>query len=167
MKKLCFLLIFALLLSLGASAYAASGIEIAYMDGVAVVTEYYDPYTSYDDPGEGGSLLLPSALVDIGEEAFAGTAASVVGITENVKSIGPRAFAECPNLSMLLIPATVMSIDDTAVADSPMVTVYGETGSEAYRFAKANGIPFVATDAAPETPEQPLTAPVEMPYMAF
>ena len=47
--------------------------------------EFIDPFTSYDDPGEGGSLLLPSALVDIEEEAFAGTAASVVGITENVK----------------------------------------------------------------------------------
>ena len=37
MKKLCFLLILALLLSLGASAFADSSVELIYMDGIPVV----------------------------------------------------------------------------------------------------------------------------------
>ena len=39
MKKLCFLLILALLLTLSASAFAEGGVEIVVMDGIPVVME--------------------------------------------------------------------------------------------------------------------------------
>ncbi len=93
------------------------------------------------------AVTLPAALVTIEEEAFEGIDAVRVEIAENVVSIGPRAFADCVNLREFFVPATVEHIDDTALQGSDFVIVYGETGSEAQRFAEANGIPFVAMNA--------------------
>ena len=169
MKKLCFVLILALLLSLGASAFADNGVEIIYMDGIPVVIESFGLSMSDSaafDAGEG--FTLPAALVEIGEEAFAGIDASRVEITANVTAIGPRAFADCQNLTALVIPATVQSIDDTALEGSVNATVYGETGSEAQRFADANGIPFVpANQEQEQVPNTQVKPPVVLPFVAF
>lgn len=169
MKKLCFLLILALLLSLGASAFADNGVEIIIMDGVPVVFEsfaYGARGIAVANPGDGAAFALPSLLVNIEEEAFAGIAAECVEITEKVVSIGPRAFADCPDLEKLVIPKTVESIDDTALEGTPKVTVYGETGSEAERFAEAAKVPFVPTNAESK-PREPDRPPVALPYVAF
>ena len=167
MKKLCFLLILALLLSLGASAFADNGVEILFMDGTPVVVESPSltagETAAYSAPGAG--LTLPAALVAIEEEAFAGIDAARVEITENVVSIGPRAFADCKNLTELVIPATVQTIDDTALDGSLNVTIYGEADSEAQRFADANSIPFVpSNEVSPIIIAQP---PVTLPYVAL
>ena len=167
MKKLCVLLVLALLLSLGASAFADNSVEILYMDGTPVAVE--SPSLSagetnaFNAPGAG--LTLPAALVAIEEEAFAGIDAGRVEITENVVSIGPRAFADCKNLTELVIPATVQTIDDTALDGSLNVTIYGEADSEAQRFADANSIPFVpSNEVSPIIIAQP---PVTLPYVAL
>ena len=167
MKKLCFLLILALLLSLGASAFADNSVEILYMDGTPVAVESpaltAGETNAFHAPGAG--LTLPAALVAIEEEAFAGIDAGRVEITENVVSIGPRAFADCKNLTELVIPATVQTIDDTALDGSLNVTIYGESGSEAQRFADANSIPFVpSNEVSPIIIAQP---PVTLPYVAL
>ena len=167
MKKLCFLLILALLLSLGASAFADNSVEILYMDGTPVAVESpaltAGETNAFNAPGAG--LTLPAALVAIEEEAFAGIDAARVEITENVVSIGPRAFADCKNLTELVIPATVQTIDDTALEGSTNVTIYGESGSEAQRFADANSIPFVpSNEVTPIIIAQP---PVTLPYVAL
>ena len=172
MKKLCFLLILALLLSLGASAFADSGVEIIYMDGVPVVMESFG-FEMSDTAALGAGtdsagFFLPAALAVIGEEAFMGIPAERVEITENVTSIGARAFADCEKLTALVIPATVEHIDDTALEGSENVTVYGEADSEAQRFADANNIPFVPANAEPApVPQGALRAPVVMPFVAF
>ena len=102
MKKLCYILILALLLSLGAAAFADNGVEIIYMDGIPVVMESFGFSLSDNDAFDAGEgFKLPAALVTIEEEAFAGIPATSVEITENVQSIGPRAFADCPNLREL------------------------------------------------------------------
>ena len=98
MKKLCFLLILALLLSLGASAFADSSVELIYMDGIPVVVESPGLTAGESNAFDAGAgFTLPAALAAIGEEAFAGIDAARVEITENVISIGPRAFADCKN----------------------------------------------------------------------
>ena len=168
MKKLCVLLVLALLLSLGASAFADNSVEILYMDGTPVVVESpaltAGETNAFHAPGVG--LTLPAALVAIEEEAFAGIDAARVEITENVISIGPRAFADCKNLTELVIPATVQRIDDTALEGSAGVTVYGEAGSEAERFANANELPFIPANN--DTPVyQPAQPPVMLPYVAL
>ena len=167
MKKLCFLLILALLLSLGASAFADNSVEILYLDGTPVAVESpaltAGETAAFHAPGAG--LTLPAALVAIEEEAFAGIDAGRVEITENVVSIGPRAFADCKNLTELVIPATVQTIDDTALDGSENVTIYGEADSEAQRFADANSIPFVpSNEVTPIIIAQP---PVTLPYVAL
>ena len=167
MKKLCFLLILALLLSLGASAFADNSVEILYMDGTPVAVESPSltagETNAFNAPGVG--LTLPAALVAIEEEAFAGIDAGRVEITENVVSIGPRAFADCKNLTELVIPATVQRIADDALDGSLNVTIYGEADSEAQRFADANSLPFVpSNEVTPIIIPQP---PVTLPYVAL
>ena len=167
MKKLCFLLILALLLSLGASAFADNSVEILFMDGTPVAVESPALTTgetnAFNAPGAG--LTLPAALVAIEEEAFEGIDAARVEITENVVSIGPRAFADCKNLTELVIPATVQRIADDALDGSTNVTIYGEADSEAQRFADANNLPFVpSNEVTPIIIAQP---PVTLPYVAL
>ena len=167
MKKLCVLLVLALLLSLGASAFADNSVEILYLDGTPVAVESpaltAGETAAFNAPGAG--LTLPAALVAIEEEAFAGIDAGRVEITENVISIGPRAFADCKNLTELVIPATVQTIDDTALDGSTNVTIYGESDSEAERFADANNLPFVpSNEVTPIIIAQP---PVTLPYVAL
>ena len=167
MKKLCVLLVLALLLSLGASAFADNSVEILYLDGTPVAVESpaltAGETNAFNAPGAG--LTLPAALVAIEEEAFEGIDAARVEITENVVSIGPRAFADCKNLTELVIPATVQTIDDTALDGSENVTIYGEADSEAQRFADANKIPFVpSNEVSPIIIAQP---PVTLPYVAL
>ena len=73
MKKLCFLLILALLLSLGASAFADSSVELIYMDGIPVVVESPSLTAGESNAFDAGAgFTLPAALAAIGEEAFAG-----------------------------------------------------------------------------------------------
>ena len=167
MKKLCVLLVLALLLSLGASAFADNSVEILYLDGTPVAVESpaltAGETAAFNAPGAG--LTLPAALVAIEEEAFEGIDAARVEITENVVSIGPRAFADCKNLTELVIPATVQTIDDTALDGSTNVTIYGESDSEAERFADANNLPFVpSNEVTPIIIAQP---PVTLPYVAL
>ena len=168
MKKLCYVLILALLLSLGAAAFADNGVEIIYMDGIPVVTESFGFSLSDNDAFDAGEgFKLPAALVTIEEEAFAGIPATSVEITENVQSIGPRAFADCPNLRELVIPASVKTIDDTALAGCTGVTIYGQKNSEAERFANANGFSFEFPTGDIETDPIAASAPVVMPYVVF
>ena len=166
MKKLSFILVLALLLSLSASAFADNSVEILYLDGTPVAVE--SPSLTAGETNAfhaDAGLTLPAALVAIEEEAFAGIDAARVEITENVISIGPRAFADCKNLTELVIPATVQTIDDTALDGNTNVTIYGEADSEAQRFADANSIPFVpSNEVTPIIIAQP---PVTLPYVAL
>ena len=166
MKKLCVLLVLALLLSLSASAFADNSVEILYLDGTPVAVESPTLTAGESNAFDAGAgFTLPTALAAIGEEAFAGIDAARVEITENVISIGPRAFADCKNLTELVIPATVQIIDDTALEGSTNVTIYGEADSEAQRFADANSIPFVpSNEVTPIIIAQP---PVTLPYVAL
>ena len=88
-------------------------------------------------------FVLPAALITIEESAFEGIPAVRVDIPDGCESIGPRAFADCAKLTALVIPASVQSIDDTALEGSANAVIYGASGSEAERFAKDNSIPFV------------------------
>ena len=88
-------------------------------------------------------FVLPAALVTIEESAFEGLPMTVAEIPDGCESIGPRAFADCAKLTALIIPASVQSIDDTALEGSANAVIYGVPGSEAERFARANGILFI------------------------
>jgi len=170
MKKLCFLLVLVLMLSLGASAFAEGGTEIIVMDGIPVVVEAAELTAGESNTfrADSAGFKLPASLLEIGEEAFAGIDATRVEITENVKSIGPRAFADCDKLMTISIPATVEHIDDTALDGCKyIIAVYGETGSEAERFANDNGCVFISMNPDPNPTYRTSEPPVVLPYVAF
>ena len=137
MKKTCILLAAVLLLSLGASAWADDGvsIEVVTLDGVSVVimttADSLAPYSVRS------GYTLPQMLMQIGEEAFAGVPAKRIEVSENVNSIGRRAFADCTNLRELVIPSGVVSIDEHALDGCENVLVYGAAGSAAELFVQA------------------------------
>ena len=160
MKKTCALLL-ALLLCLAVAARAESGVEVELikMDGVSVVE-----MVLIDD-----GLKLPAGLTRIADEAFANIAAGSVEVSENVTAIGARAFADCKNLREIFIPASVQTIDDTALEGCGKVTVYGTRNTEAERFAQAMGFNFVDPVNDPPTPSNliVLEAPtVVLPFVS-
>ena len=71
---------------------------------------------------ESSKLILPAFLNEIGEEAFAGIAVRMVVVPDGCTSIGSRAFANCPNLVRIVVPAGIYIADD-AFEGSPKVTV--------------------------------------------
>lgn len=93
-------------------------------------------------------FILPSALKEIGEEAFAGIAARRVVVPDGVKTIGKKAFADCLKLEQITIPASTTTIAMDAFTNAPSgFTIYGPLNSYAQTFASENGIRFVADDA--------------------
>ena len=92
-------------------------------------------------------LALPEGLLALGEEAFAGSNVRSVKVPASVKTIGPRAFANCARLETLYIAGRNTEIDPTALSGAPAtLTVWGFTGSTAEAFAKARGFTFAALD---------------------
>ena len=89
-------------------------------------------------------FVLPSALREVEEEAFAGAAFSYVHVPEQVTRIGKRAFADCPNLRNIDIPAGTTAIDATAFEGVSELTIHGAEGSYAEFYAGKHGFDFVA-----------------------
>ena len=91
-------------------------------------------------------LELPGALTTIEQSAFEGGAFTHVYLGGSVTAIGARAFANCAALVYIDIPAGVTDIADDVFADSPNVTIGCASGSAAWNYANAHGIPVVLTD---------------------
>ena len=65
-------------------------------------------------------------------------------LPNTVTTIGKQAFGYCSNLSKIIIPESVTSIDDTTfegILDN--LTIYGKKNSYAHQYAKRNNIAFV------------------------
>ena len=82
-------------------------------------------------------ITLPSDIQCIDPEAFEGIAARIVVIPNGCESIGSRAFAGCPNLRLVFIPASVDNEEDIA-ADAfvgcERVYLYGVSGGAAQAY---------------------------------
>ena len=70
-----------------------------------------------------GLLDLPTDLTEIEEEAFAGGSFTYVLVPEGTVSVGPRAFANCPNLAYVLVRSAETAIDPSAFEGSNNVSV--------------------------------------------
>ena len=86
------------------------------------------------------SLTLPSSLKIIKDEAFFECPFESVNIPNGVTSIGDSAFARCPEIETVTIPSSVTHIGDEAFPGG--ITICGTKGTEAERYAKANGFTF-------------------------
>ena len=173
MKKLCLILAAALLLALGVSAWAEEGVQVEVMkaDGVSVVVltpeeTVRSARSMVMNAGDASraDFTLPQSLTLIEESAFEGIAAEIVEVSAQVVAIEARAFADCKALPEIHIPSTVLKVDDHALDGCENVTVYGEKGTEAERFAKAAGFEFVDPNAGQETPQQK-ERPAELPLV--
>lgn len=177
MKRISILLILALLLCLAPAAQAEDSVQVEVMiaDGMSVVMLIPEELQLQANavfqsaaPNGSESLALPASLTLIEESAFEGIAAQRVEISENVVSIEKRAFADSKSLREIVIPATVLKVDDLALEGCENVTVYGAAGSEAERFAAAAGFDFVDSNAGEAPVDQPagqMEAPVVLPFV--
>jgi len=89
-------------------------------------------------------FILPSSLTTIEAEAFRGGAFSYVVLPEGAESIGSRAFADCPKLAYIYIPASVTSIDENAFDGVEGLTIFGAPESAASEYAGQHGFTFAA-----------------------
>ena len=84
-------------------------------------------------------IAPPSSIVEIDGEAFIGTAADIYRLSNKVKSIGSKAFANLRMSAVIELPNSVTSIANDAFAGSDVTLVVPE-GSYAETWAIANGI---------------------------
>lgn len=89
-------------------------------------------------------VKLNEGLKTISRCAFEGcTSLKEVKIPGTVKQIGMYAFDECTRLKRIYVPSSVKEIGEGAFGERKNFTIiYGEKGSEAEKFAKANGFTF-------------------------
>ena len=103
-------------------------------------------------------INIPSSVKTIEDEAFSMTGFTEFTVPDTITSIGARAFSDCENLVKVTIPKTVTKIgDDLFEGGSEDVTIYGEKGSYAEKYANKNDISFKAISSGQEDPSDILT----------
>ena len=103
-------------------------------------------------------INIPSSVKAIEDEAFSMTGFTEFTVPDTITSIGARAFSDCENLVKVTIPKTVTKIgDDIFEGGSEDVTIYGEKGSYAEKYANKNDISFKAISSGQEDPSDILT----------
>lgn len=127
------------------SAYVMSSTDCSY-DGQSLPIKF--TYSTEESKFSGEimlsdekTLVLPSALSIIYDEAFAGSGNFMnVCLPDNVSQIGASAFANNPTLWKINIPDSVTYIDSTAFTGSDNVTIICSADSVAEKFAIDNDI---------------------------
>ncbi len=103
-------------------------------------------------------INIPSSVKTIEDEAFSMTGFTEFTVPDTITSIGAGAFSDCENLVKVTIPKTVKKIgDDIFEGGSEDVTIYGEKGSYAEKYANKNDISFKAISSGQEDPSDILT----------
>lgn len=90
------------------------------------------------------TFFIPNNIIHIGKCAFARSALTAVKFHDNVVNIDTCAFADCADLIEVEIPSAGTHICDNAFANCPNLIIRGRPGSPTEKYAKKNGIPFVA-----------------------
>ena len=103
----------------------------------AEANQNYPHYRKFE-----GLFSLPAGLTAIEAEAFEGCAFTCVRLPEGVRAIGSRAFADCPNLRHIFIPAETVNIADDAFAGAADLTIHSIRNSYARVYAENHGIAF-------------------------
>lgn len=93
------------------------------------------PYTEAD-------FVLPDQVTVIEKEAFAGITVETVCLHYYVKSIGSRAFADCPNLKGIFIYNNTYIADDAFENDKNLI-IYGNNEGYTRNWAETHGFRFI------------------------
>ena len=92
------------------------------------------------------TFKLPASLTTIEAEAFEGSVAEAFEIPAGCTSIGSRAFANCPNLKVLIIRSSSINIADDALegnfeaTGACRVTIISPEGSDLPSWCKQHGV---------------------------
>ena len=86
-------------------------------------------------------VQLPASLKEVQAEAMAGTAVEYIALPSGATTIGSRAFADCPNLIGVIVPATVTSIAADAFENSPKAVIVTPLQSYAHSYGISCNIP--------------------------
>lgn len=136
--------------------------KVVFADGLTEIGKKAFSNTALQD------VTLPASVTRVGEEAFhlclklrSVSIGSAVEMIESgtffgcshltqvtlgpaLKQIGSEAFKNCVELDKIAVPPTVTRIHDSAFEGCRKLTVIGEAGSEAERFANDAGFDFIA-----------------------
>ena len=80
-------------------------------------------------------VILPSRLTAIGADAFAATAAKIVQVPDECRSIGAHAFRDSAALREIRIPAGC-ALGEDVFTGCPLVFVFGRAGSSAEEYCQ-------------------------------
>ena len=79
---------------------------------------------------------LPSTLIRIRDGAFRSSGIEEIQIPEGTLSIGREAFADCENLTKVILPDTVKDFGSALLKDSPKAIIVCRRGSAADAYAQ-------------------------------
>lgn len=97
------------------------------------------PYTLLDTALPTADFTTPAMLRTIEAEAFSGVPARVVRLAATTTAIGSRAFANCPNLVCVYIPAGCTNIATDAFSGVENLVIFTPVGSYAEYYASRFG----------------------------
>lgn len=89
-------------------------------------------------------IQLPSTLKTIGKYAFDACGLTQIEVPDNVELIDDFAFAECSNLRTVTILGKKTELGNKVFDDIQDLTIKAKKNSNAHKYAKNNGINFVA-----------------------
>ena len=93
--------------------------------------------------GKTGSYTASFGVTEIDDYAFHGCAGlTSVTLPSTVREIDDNAFSDCTGLKTIIIPNSVTKISSDAFYNCHSLTIHGERGSYAERYARSNNIPF-------------------------
>ena len=111
--------------------------QVTDVDGGVRITQYI---------GMSENIKIPATIADktvlaIGDNAFYGNdSIESVVVSKSIVSIGASAFENCIKLKKIVIPSNVKIIGENAFNGSEQVTIFEFEGSEAEKYAQANGL---------------------------
>lgn len=99
-----------------------------------------------DEASPKPDLVLPNDLIEVGEEAFSEGSFTYVLVPENVTYIGARAFADCPNLSVVELQNPETYIEPSAFLGVTYVKVLGGSRAMETLFSAQDNVRIIVAN---------------------
>ena len=97
---------------------------------LAIAAANYVPPIEVPDPADMTTLTLPAGLVTLESAALEGVAAQRIVLPAGLRRIESRAFAACPNLVYINLPAEIETIAADAFADCAAERIFVECAGD-------------------------------------
>lgn len=91
------------------------------------------------------TITLPAAMTTIEDEAFMGTGGKHIVLPDGVEVIGNSAFADCSDLQVITIPASVVSVGDGLLEGSEQAIILCSSGSMIQAYADEHRLQYIVS----------------------